>query len=264
MMQTQIQPLIQMESDLDRMTSYTNKMIERSDDNKIKELSMLRKIPYEILKEAGVFYVDSQAELLLREYLTDLPSFGLISPTNSKPIYHQRWVFPIRNEDGKVINFVGYSNLVDERYVYATSKYYSRTDTLFGLENLAEAYKLGYAILTEGITDSLAVRGLGFKNVFAWCGTVESKEKIRILNRCRYGVIRIPDRDRPGEKTKDLWQFNRYYTLVTAFGFKDSAEMIASSDEMREHYKTCLLESVNWILQKRHNGRKSICETGIM
>lgn len=253
-----------MESDLNKMTSYANKMSERSDDNKIKELSELRKIPYEVLKDTGVFFVDNQAELLLREYLNDLVMFGLISPTNNKPIFHQRWVFPIKNEDNQVINFVGYSNLVDERYVYGTSPYYSRVDTLYGLENLKEAYRLGYAILTEGITDSLAIRGLGFKNVFAWCGTTDSVEKLRVLNRCRYGVIRIPDRDRPGEKTKDIWQFNRYYTLVTTFGFKDSAEMIASSDEMKEHYKICLQESIDWVLKREHHGRKCVNEVGIM
>lgn len=253
-----------MENYLDRLTAYTKELYDRSNKDKVKELSELRKIPLSVLEEAGVFYIDRQSELLLPRYIDDLKDFGLISSSNNRPIYNNRWIFPIKNADGKVLNFVGYSNTEDERYVYATGKFYSRTDVLYGLENINEAYKLGYAIVTEGITDSLAVRGLGHKNVFAWCGTSHSTFKIKQLNRCRHGVIRIPDRDIPGERMKKVWDFNRYYTLVTMAGFKDSAEMLENGDEYVEYYKACLECSIDWILKGEHNGRKCASSRGIM
>lgn len=256
--------LTHMESVLDRMTSYAKELYDRADKLKIEELSKLRNIPVSILEEAGVFYIERQSELLLPRYIDDLKDFGVISSANNRPIYNNRWIFPIKNAEGKVINFVGYSNLEDERYVYATGKYYSRTDVLYGLENIREAYKLGYAILTEGITDSLAVRGLGHKNVLAWCGTSSSDFKIKQLNRCRHGIIRVPDRDIPGARMKKVWNFNRYYTLVTMAGFKDSAEMLSQGEEYREHYKACLDISIDWILREEHRGRKCASNYGIM
>lgn len=263
-MNNEIKALATMEQELDNLTLYAKTLYDRSDKSKLKQLSDLRNIPLHILEDAGIFWVENQTELLLPGFVNQLKDFGVISPANNKPIFHHRWVFPIRNTDGKVINFVGYSNLVDERYVYGTGKYYNRSDVLYGLENYDEAIRLGYAIITEGITDTLAVRGLGYKNVFAWCGTMESKEKIKLLNRCRYGIIRIPDRDAPGEKTKNLWLFNRYFTLTTYFGFKDSAQMLEQGEEMQEYYKSCLDKSIEWILKKEHKGQKCTCSEGSM
>lgn len=256
--------LYKLETELDKFTLYMNTLKNRSDKSKIKELSELRQIPLEIIEQADIFYVKNQAELLVPGFVDNLKDFGVISPTNNRPIFNERWVFPIKNADGKVINFVGYSNLQVERYVYGTSKYYDRTNTLYGLENIRDAYKLGYAILTEGITDSLAVRGLGYKNVFAWCGTSDSKFKIKQLNRCKHGVIRIPDRDLPGERLKKVWEFNRYYTLTTLLGSKDSAEMLSKGEELREYYKECLEIAISWVLSAEHNGRKCASKTGIM
>lgn len=252
------------EAELDRYTQYTQVLKSRSDSKKLKELSELRGIPLDVLEKADIFYIKNQTELLVPGFVDNLKDFGIISPTNNRPIFNDRWVFPIKNADGKVINFVGYSNLQVERYVYGTSKYYDRTNTLYGLENLKEAYKLGYAILTEGITDSLAIKGLGYTNVFAWCGTSDSRFKIKQLNRCRNGVIRIPDRDKAGEKLKSVWDFNRYYTLVTFLGSKDSAEMLAKGEEMRNYYKECLEIAICWIKSTEHNGRKCASKTGIM
>ena len=259
-----LKALSDMESELDRFTLYAKLLKDRSDKSKINVLSEIRKIPVKVLEDSDVFWIEKPEEMLYPGFIDELDNFGVISPSNRKPIFHHRWVFPIKNSDGKVINFVGYSNMVDERYVYGTGKYYSRSNTLYGLENYDEALRLGYAILTKGITDTEAVRGLGYKNVFAWCGTMQSEEKLKLLNRCRYGVIRIPDRDIAGEKVTAFWNFNRYFNLTTMIGFKDSAQMLAEGEEMREHYRICLDESIKWILKKEHKGQKCMSSGGIM
>jgi DNA primase len=127
------------------------------------------------------------------------------------------------------------------------------------MENLNEAYRLGYAIITEGITDTLSVKCLGFKNVFAWCGTSRSKKKQRILNRCRYGVIRIPDRDLAGKKTDAVQAFNHTLTLYTPLDFKDSAAFLASdiiegTVPPRENMRAAIDYCIEKIKEREHHG----------
>ena len=170
--------------------------------DKLKEFSKLRGLPLDELDKSGVFYVGNPAEVLIPEYLEQVDSFGLISPTNRMPIFHDRYVIPIKNANGQIINLVGYNKDKNERYVYGTARYYLRRHTPYGLENLHYAYEQGFAIYTEGITDAIRLRSLGFRNSFANCGTHDSKIIEQQMNRCRYGVIVIPDRDKPGTKAK--------------------------------------------------------------
>jgi hypothetical protein len=242
------------------LSSYVNTLRERSNKDKIQEISEIRGIPAEAFIEAGVFYIGDSAEMLHPLYLKEIPHLGVISPTNKRPIFKNRYIFPINNPDGKVQNLVGYSKEADERYVYGTAKYYRRTDTLWGLENLDLAYQMGYAILTEGITDSLRMRSLGFKNTFAMCGTHKSPYIIRQLNRCRHGVILIPDRDKPGLRALDGWTYLRSLTLLISIFHKDLDEMCASSEDN----KLCFLEymggAIQWILSAEHQGMESAKE----
>ena len=142
--------------------------------------------------------------MIIPKYIEHLEDFGVISPTNKKPIFNNRWVIPIKNEKGLVQNLVGYTPDAHERYIYGTALYYRRRDTLYGLENLYLAYEMGYAILVEGITDAIRLKSLGYRNTFAMCGTHKSDYILRQLNRCRHGVIKIPDRDNAGLKASKI------------------------------------------------------------
>ena len=200
------------------------------------------------------------AEMLLPEYIDKISEFGVISPTNNMPIFKGRWVIPIKAQNGKIQNLVGYSPSADERYIYGTAKYYRRRDTLWGLENLHKAYELGYAIVTEGITDAIRLRDLGYSNAFAMCGTHQSKHIINQLNRCRHGIIRIPDRDDAGIRALKGWQFNRSATLYINFKYKDLDEMCRESYENQEWAKQYIDACIDWIKSDCHNGRESLTE----
>ena len=236
-----------------RFTKYVNILRARSDKSQLEVFSKFRNMPMEILEEIGMFYIGSMTEMLVPEFIDSLVEFGVISTSNNKPIFNNRWVIPIKDTDGLVQNLVGYSNKADERYIYGTGKYYRRRDTLYGLENMELAYKLGYSILVEGITDAIRLQSLGYKNTFAMCGTHKSEFIMQQLNRPRYGTIRIPDRDKPGKSTEKHWITNRYITLRTPIQFKDSDELLRNEDNV-EWFNIYMKACIDYITSSEHNG----------
>ena len=223
----------------DKITEYVNELKDIQNEKypeKLEELSELRKFSLETIKNEGIFYVDKNIELMLPKYADDLEGFGIISPNNNRPIFQHRWVIPIRDTNGKVLNLVGYSPVSNERYVYGNSEVYLRRDTLYGLQNLTEAYKCGYAIMCEGITDAIALHNIGYRVAFGNCGTFRSTVSINQLERCRFGVIKIPDRDKAGAIANKEWKFSRCITMKVPLGFKDIDEVL-KKEELREIVK---------------------------
>ena len=243
-----------------KLTEYTEALRKFKGDKGAEMFSELRGFPLDIVKQCGIFYIGEMTELLLPQYLDKVKDFGVISPTNNKPIFRNRYVIPILNEKGLVENLVGYSKESDERYIYGKALYYRRKDTLWGLENLNLAYEMGYAIVTEGITDAIRLRSIGYPNSFAMCGTHESEYSMRLLNRCRHGVIRIPDRDDPGLRALKGWEVNRHATLYVCAKYKDIDAMCSESQENVAWAKDYIDACIKWILTSEHKGRKCVCE----
>lgn len=215
------------------LTEYYRELHDRSDLDAIKNLANDRGYSEEFIKNLGVFLVRDSTEMLIPKYMDKLKYFGVIAD-NNRPIFTNRWVIPIFDEDGLVQNMVGYSKYEKERYVYGTARYYSRRDTLYGLENIREAFKLGYAIVTEGITDSWLYRSMGYISSFANCGTHGNVSGVDLLNNLRYGVIVVPDRDNPGNKAYKRWKYDRKIRVNTSIAFKDSDEMCRGSDRNKD------------------------------
>lgn len=240
----------------DKFTEYVYELKKRSGAKGLENFVEMRGIPMEEVVASDIFYIEDATEMLLPRYLGDVEDFGVISPTNKKPIFHNRYVMPIKDTDGRILNLVGYSKTADERYVYGTAKYYRRRETAYGLENLHLAYEYGYGILTEGITDTIRVRSLGndYRVSFANCGTHNSDFIMKQLNRCRFGVIKIPDRDAPGKKAAKGWVCYRGVTLNTFIAYKDIDEMckdkIENQDTVRQYLDMC----IEWIKTKEHYG----------
>lgn len=251
------------------LTEYAKALQGRAGDNKLPELSKLRAFDTETIKEADIFYINSMSDMLLPDYIDKVEGLGVISEANKKPIFNERWVFPIKAPSGEVENFVGYSPFANERYIYGTSTYYRRRDTLYGLENLQMAYEMGYAFVTEGITDTIRLRDIGYPNSFAMCGTHKSDHIIKVLNRCRFGVILIPDRDDAGIRALKNWKFNRSATILINLQFKDVDEMCTileengakrKNEELINVFKEYADACIRWITSEEHNGRFCHCE----
>jgi len=145
--------------------------------------------------------------------------------------FRNRVMFPICNDQGKVIAFTGRTLSTDEK---AGPKYlnspetpiYSKSGVLFNLDNAKEAIrKLDYSILVEGQMDCISVYAAGFHNVIASSGTAFTELQAKLLGRFSKNVVVNFDPDTAGaratERTLGLLveeEFNiRVLTLETGF-----------------------------------------------
>jgi DNA primase len=145
--------------------------------------------------------------------------------------FRNRVVFPIANDQGKVIAFTGRTLSTDEKsgpkYLNSPeTPIYSKSRVLFNLDHAKEAIrKLDYAILVEGQMDCISVYAAGFHNVIASSGTAFTELQARLLGRFSKNVIVNFDPDTAGaratERTLGLLveeEFNiRVVTLETGF-----------------------------------------------
>ena len=125
---------------------------------------------------------------------------------------------------------------------------------MYGLENLHIAYELGWGILTEGITDAIRLRELGFKNSFGNCGTHGSTGNLERLNRCEYGVIKIPDRDKAGKDAVAKWKTYKSCTINTCILYKDVDAMCKEGEENRIIVINNINSAVEWLKIGKHRG----------
>jgi DNA primase len=145
--------------------------------------------------------------------------------------FRNRVMFPIANEQGKVIAFTGRTLAADEKagpkYLNSPeTKIYSKSRVLFNLDNAREAIrKLDYTVLVEGQMDCISVYAAGFHNVVASSGTAFTELQTKLLGRFSKNIIVNFDPDTAGaratERTLGLLveeEFNiRVLTLETGF-----------------------------------------------
>jgi DNA primase len=152
-------------------------------------------------------------------------------PTAIYSKFRNRVMFPICNDQGKVIGFTGRTLATDEK---AGPKYlnspetpiYSKSRVLFNLDNAKEAIrKLDYSIVVEGQMDCISVYAAGFHNVIASSGTAFTELQAKLLGRFSKNVVVNFDPDTAGaratERTLGLLteeEFNiRVVSLETGF-----------------------------------------------
>ncbi|HYL92533.1 MAG TPA: DNA primase [Alphaproteobacteria bacterium] len=123
--------------------------------------------------------------------------------------FRNRIVFPIANEQGKVIAFTGRTLSKDEK---AGPKYlnspetpiYSKSRVLYNLDRAKEAIrKLGYSVIVEGQMDCISVYAAGFHNVIASSGTAFTETQVRLLARFSKDIVVNFDPDTAGAAATD-------------------------------------------------------------
>ncbi|HYP83870.1 DNA primase [Variovorax sp.] len=117
--------------------------------------------------------------------------------------FRDRIMFPIRNVKGEYIGFGG-RVLGDEKPKYLNSPetpVFSKGRELYGLfEARAALREHGYALVTEGYMDVVALAQLGFPNAVATLGTACTAEHVHKLFRFTESVVFSFDGDAAGRR----------------------------------------------------------------
>ncbi|KAF1019379.1 MAG: DNA primase [Paracidovorax wautersii] len=117
--------------------------------------------------------------------------------------FRDRVMFPIRNVKGDVIGFGG--RVLDKgepKYLNSPeTPVFSKGHELYGLFEARNAiHTLGYALVTEGYMDVVALAQLGFGNAVATLGTACTADHVRLLMRFTDQVVFSFDGDGAGRR----------------------------------------------------------------
>ena len=187
--------------------------------------ALRRDFDEETLRESGLFSwkessqpsaIGSQPEQAFRS----APDDNLAKATNNRELrtensltsiyskFRNRVMFPIANEQGKVIAFTGRTLSTDEKagpkYLNSPeTKIYSKSRVLFNLDKAKEWIRKEYAILVEGQMDCISVYAAGFHNVIASSGTAFTEFQAKLLGRFSRNVIVNFDPDTAGARATE-------------------------------------------------------------
>jgi len=123
--------------------------------------------------------------------------------------FRNRIMFPIANENGKIIAFTGRTLATDDKsgpkYMNSPeTPIYSKGRVLYNLDRAKEAIrKLGYVIIVEGQMDCIGVYSAGFHNVAASSGTAFTETQVRLLGRFSKDIVVNFDPDTAGAAATD-------------------------------------------------------------
>ncbi|HET6262471.1 MAG TPA: DNA primase, partial [Chloroflexia bacterium] len=129
---------------------------------------------------------------------------GLAMVTDSgahRDRFRGRVIFPVSSLTGEVVGF-GARAMGDDQPKYLNTSetpLYQKSKILFGLDKAkAQIVKSGYAVVTEGYTDVMALHKVGFTNAVATCGTALGEEHFALLKRFCEKVVLAFDADNAG------------------------------------------------------------------
>ena len=165
------------------------------------------------LRKFGIGFAENKWDGLLlylinKGYSTDdLLELGLIIKNENGNIFdyfRNRIIFPIYNDNMKIVGFGGRTINTDEntpKYLNSPeSKIFKKGKELFGLLNRGEQIrKRGVAILMEGYLDVLTAHKNGFEFAVASLGTAFTTEQAEYLKRYTTNVIIAYDNDSAGK-----------------------------------------------------------------
>ena len=134
-----------------------------------------------------------------------LVELGLLNQIdlNYQDVFRNRILFPIHNDEGRVVGFTGRVYESDSKPKYLNSretKLFRKGNILFNYHRAREAVRLAKrVILVEGNMDAIRMYASGFKNTIALMGTSLTHDQIVLLKKLRVPVLLMLDNDEAGE-----------------------------------------------------------------
>jgi DNA primase len=163
------------------------------------------------IDQFGLGYSDRSGSTVLkllrqRDFPTaQLEGCGLVRKRDDGSFYdyfRNRLMFPIHNEQGKIIGFGGRALAADDNPKYLNSPetaIYKKSYVLYNLHRAKDPIrKEDRAILVEGYMDAIGVTAAGVGAVVASCGTSLTSQQVQALKRSSQRIVVNFDPDAPG------------------------------------------------------------------
>lgn len=200
-----------------------------------------RKGLQEVLQKVGVGYAFPELGIE-RGHEEEWQMLGLVDDRGGS-ILAGRYIVPIRDFMGGIIALVGWKDTGrDQKRKYITAGdpcYFKKASLWFGLEQVGCKTGKKGAVVCEGIFDTLAVRGLGFKAYGTMGITVSLRKKALYYALGEGGrILGIPDQDSVGENAakKDNWgiypKYGSYLRWDSSMGESVGIKRIKDIDDL--------------------------------
>lgn len=225
---------------------YKNNLLSNSGKKALKYLSD-RKIDSSIINEFGIGLSlnNSLSDILLKKYTaSELLNCDISKDINGKiyDTFQNRIVFPIIDENNRILGFSGRKYLSDDIKDDTLPKYLNTRETnifnksfiFYNINNaLVHINKKKEIIICEGQMDAIRVSSIGYKNVVSLMGTAFTKEHLDKILKYKCRVVLNLDQDGPGKNATinigELLLKNNIDTSVIVFDdYKDSDEFISN------------------------------------
>ncbi len=164
----------------------------------------------------GLGYSDRSGRALVRLFeqrefsVSQMEQSGLVGKRQDGSLYDRfrnRLMFPIHNEQGKIIAFGGRALAADDEPKYLNSPetdIYKKSNVLYNLHRAKQGVrKDDRAILVEGYMDVIGVTAAGFSNVVASCGTALTTHQVQAIKRHTHRIAVNFDPDNAGASASE-------------------------------------------------------------
>ncbi len=183
--------------------------------------ALSRQFDEDLLRDSGLFSWKDKDQSSEAPGASQTPTTDNRQLTTLYSKFRNRIMFPITNEQGKVIAFTGRTLAADEKsgpkYLNSPeTPIYSKSRVLFNIDKAKQAIRqLDYAILVEGQMDCISVYAAGFKNIIASSGTAFTEPQARLLGRFSKNIVVNFDPDTAGAAAAE-----RSLTLLVSEDFQ--------------------------------------------
>jgi DNA primase len=196
-----------------------------------------RGISPEIAEEFQLGYAPDEWEVLTRhlrgrEYnLDDALEIGLLSKRDggNGPYdrFRGRFLFPIRDRQGRVVGFGGRALSDDQQPKYLNtpqSPLFDKSHLLYGIDRATDSIrKQQEVVIVEGYVDALTAHQFGYRNVVATMGTALTEQQVGLVKRLAPRIVLALDADAAGQ----MAMLRAVDTLRNAVG--DDAEYVVDA-----------------------------------
>jgi len=181
-----------------------------------REYLAKRQINAESIQRFQIGYAAGAWDALLRGPVgrkfapQQLATGGLVKPREKGDgfydVFRNRLMFPIRDENGRVIAFGGLV-LADEQPKYLNSPetpLFSKSRCIFGIDLARQKMvETRTAVVVEGYTDVIVAHQFGLNNVVSVLGTAMTEQHVAMLRRFADRIILLFDADTAGDLAVD-------------------------------------------------------------